>query len=443
MPQPQDPFPATKPARRKWLAAGGLALLVGCGGLAFHFRAASPVAALTSGHAPSPAPVVLPTKPEDWRGRIDYRALDQRLAAMAADHSMEGLAVAVVEDGRLSFVQGYGLTSAQDGEPVDAHTVFRWASLSKTVAGALTARLAADGLLSLDEPLETFHTTLRLPRDAQRELTVEELLSQRTGLPKNAYDDRLEDGQDPATIRHALGDVPAACAPGRCHTYQNVAYDTITEILAARTHEAYEQTVLRRLFQPLGMTSATIGQAGLVSAARWARPHREGRELPMSEAYYRVPGAAGVNSTIVDLAVWMQAQMGLRPDVLPPAVLDAAQRPRIGTAAPYGRAPFAREISHAGYGLGMRSFTYRGHRVIGHSGAVSGYRSTMMFDPATKTGIVMLWNSDAGLPFRFQAEFFDRVYGLPFTDWLDLKPTSAARLAQARHLQLPGSDEAG
>jgi pimeloyl-ACP methyl ester carboxylesterase len=73
----------------------------------------------------------------------------------------------------------------------------------------------------------------------------------------------------------------------------------------------------------------------------------------------------------------------------------------------------------------MRSFTYKGHRLVGHSGGVSGYRSTMMFDPATKTGVVMLWNSDANLPFRFQAEFFDRAYGLPFTDWLDLAWGSA------------------
>ena len=91
----------------------------------------------------------------------------------------------------------------------------------------------------------------------------------------------------------------------------------------------------------------------------------------------------------------------------------------------------------------MRSFTYRGHKVIGHSGAVSGYRSTMIFDPATKTGIVMLWNSDAGLPFRFQAEFLDRAYGLPFTDWLDLGEISDQRLAQARHLRLRETDEAG
>jgi len=433
-----DRTPAPRSPRLKWVAAGALGLAVASGAVALRFKptASRPPAA-------SAVQTPLPTTPADWHGRIDYRALDARLSAMTTDRSMEGLAVAVVEDGRLSFVRGYGLTSAKDGEPIDAHTVFRWASLSKTVSGALTARLAADGLLSLDEPLETFHTSLRLPRDAQRELTVEQLLSQRTGLPKNAYDDRLEDGQNPAAIRHALGDVPVACAPGRCHTYQNVAYDTITEVLATRTHEAYAQTVGRRLFGPLGMTSATIGQAGLVNAPHWARPHREGHVLPMSEAYYRVPGAAGVNSTIVDLAVWMQAQMGLRPDVLPTAVLDAAQRPRIGTAPPYGRAPFAREISHAGYGLGMRSFTYRGHRVIGHSGAVSGYRSTMMFDPATRTGIVMLWNSDAGLPFRFQAEFFDRAYGLPYTDWLDLKGAPATRVADARRLRLPATNEAG
>ena len=73
------------------------------------------------------------------------------------------------------------------------------------------------------------------------------------------------------------------------------------------------------------------------------------------------------------------------------------------------------------YGLGMRSFTYKGHRLVGHSGGVAGYRSTMMFDPASRTGIVMLWNSDANLPFRFQAEFFDRVYRQPFTDFLELK----------------------
>jgi beta-lactamase class C len=123
---------------------------------------------------------------------------------MMTDSSMEGLAVAVVEKGRIAFVHGYGRTQSEHGQPVDARTVFRWASLSKTVSATLSADLAADGVFALTDPLATFHTSLRLPGDAQNSLTVEQLLSQRTGLGKNAYDGRLEDGEDPKVIRASL-----------------------------------------------------------------------------------------------------------------------------------------------------------------------------------------------------------------------------------------------
>ena len=426
MPDVSEQGLESRKRRLKWLAVGMLPLVLLGAILWPHHRAPKAGPSI-----PAQAQLALPIKPADWRGAIDYRALDGRFDAMMTDKSMEGLAVAVVENGRLSFVHGYGRTSAEHGQPIDAQTVFRWASLSKTVSGTLSARLAADGVFSLTDPVEAFHTSLRLPGDAQTSLTLEQLLSQQTGLAKNAYDDRLEHGDDPAVIRAALGKLSTVCAPGTCHSYQNVAYDTITEVIDGRTGEAYGDTVRRRLFAPLGMTNATIGVGGLISARAWARPHHEGRPLPVSVAYYRLPSAAGVNSTIVDLSLWMQAQMGLRPDALPAPVLDAVQHPRVATASPYGRLPIARELKHAGYGLGMRSFTYKGHRLVGHSGAVTGYRSTMMFDPATKTGIVMLWNSDANLPFRFQAEFFDRAYGLPFTDWLDLKDSPGATLEKA------------
>ena len=429
MPDQAAPEPAKRRRRLKWAAAGVVgALLVGGAliPLTKSLRAgpsASGETALTS----------LPAEPAQWRGEIDYQALNGRLVELMTDPSMTGLAIAVVEDGRLSFVKGYGRTSVENGEPIDAHTVFRWASLSKTVAGTLTARLAADGVLSLADPLQVFHTSLRLPNDTQNGLTIEQLLSQRTGIGKNAYDGWLEDGRDPIEIRTALGQLKPVCAPGTCHTYQNIAYDTISEVIAERTGESYGETVRHKLFEPLGMKGATLGYAALTSSAHWARPHRHGNLLTVSEAYYRVPAAAGVNSTILDLATWMQAQMGLRPQVLSPAVLDEAQRSRVATARPFGRMTFARELKSPGYGLGMRSFDYRGHHLIGHSGAVSGYRSTMLFDPATKTGVVMLWNSDGNLPFRFQAEFFDRAYKLPFTDFLELEQLAPTQVAGGAH----------
>jgi beta-lactamase class C len=70
------------------------------------------------------------------------------------------------------------------------------------------------------------------------------------------------------------------------------------------------------LFRPLGMNSATMTRRGLMSAQSWARPHRGGKNskpLEVLDAYYRVPAAGGVNSSIKDLAIWMQAQMGVDP----------------------------------------------------------------------------------------------------------------------------------
>lgn len=386
--------------------------------------------AAAAGSAPAPAPALAPlVAVQTSQGEIDYRVLDARIQAMMADKSMQGLAIAVVEDGRLAFVKGYGRTAPEGGEPVRAETIFRWASLSKTVAGTLSAQLAQDGVLSLTDPLGKFDTSLRLPGDAQRTLTVEDLLAQRTGLPKNAYDGWLEGGRDPRMIRESLAAVPLLCPPGACYSYQNIAYDTIREVIETATQQPYAEEVRQRLFLPLGMTSTTLGMESLQAARHWARPSRGGRSAPLVDAYYRVPAAAGVNSNILDLARWMQAQMGLAPAVLPAGLVADIQRSRVNTGRPYGNSPLGRSLERPGYGLGMRSFTYKGHRLVGHSGAVTGYRSTMMFDPAARTGVVMLWNSEASLPFKLQAEVFDLAYRQPFTDWLELKGDDGAAIA--------------
>ena len=95
--------------------------------------------------------------------RIDYERLDQRLRVAASKPDMIGMAVAVIENGEISFVQGYGVTAANGGEPITPNTVFRWASLSKGVASTLMGQLADEGRLSLNEPVARFNTTLRLP----------------------------------------------------------------------------------------------------------------------------------------------------------------------------------------------------------------------------------------------------------------------------------------
>ena len=355
---------------------------------------------------------------------IDYAALDRRLRLLAERPNMVGLAVGIVENGQIRFLQGYGITTAGTTEPVTPDTVFRWASLSKGVAGDMVGLLAHEEKLSLFDPISRWSHTLRLPGGAEHRATVSDVLTHRLGLFGHAQDSKLEDNMDPRYLRSELATLNLICAPGQCHAYQNVAFDAASEIVERATGRPFRDVVRDRLFRPLGMTSATMSRAELLAAPSWARPHtggRTSRPLEVAEAYYRVPAAGGVNSSIKDLALWMRAQMGLVPNVLPPEALALIQEPRAPTPGENARRRRYRDrIGNAHYGLGWRTYDYAGNRVVGHHGGVRGYRSLILFDPQRKTGVVALWNSSASQPNGIEFEVMDMLYGLPFHDWMQL-----------------------
>ena len=361
----------------------------------------------------------LPDQPDEWRGRINYTQLDQQFAAMAQRSEMAGLAIAIVEDGELRFIRTYGVIDRDTNVPVTLGTVFRWASVSKTVAGTLAATFANEGLVDLDRPLARYQTTLRLPEGAESRLSFQQLLSQQTGLTKNAFDGQLEDGQDPGLLRASLASAPLQCQPGSCHTYQNIAFDAASEILEHAAKRSYPDAVSERFFLPLGMNSASFGMTGLTKAKDWARPHSGRMVRTVKEAYWRVPAAAGVESNIVDFARWMQATMGDRPDVLSETTLRIAQTPRVNTAPIYA-GELRQANSEAHYGLGWRSFKYDDNVLVGHSGAVDGYRATLIFDPAARVGVVAMWNSNWGTPFRIPFAVFDSYHQRTDSRWLEL-----------------------
>lgn len=367
--------------------------------------------------------------------KIDYRRLEQRIALLMQQPDSVGLAVGIVEHGRISFLKGYGETVAGSGDPVTPDTVFRWASVSKGVASALVTKLAEEGKFSLDTPLAAMGTTLTLPGDS-RAVTVADLLSHRLGLVRNAWDDRLEAGEDPKVVRAQLGSLPPFCPPATCYAYQNIAYDAASEIVERASGQPYAEAARDMLFLPLGMNQASVGMAGLQTAKSWARPHRYHRSpVAVNDAYYRIPAAGGVNSSIFDLTLWMRAQMGAVPGVLSPRALEAMHRARV-TTPPHGRrGAMDRALANASYGLGWRSFTYAGHALVGHRGSVDGYGSLVLFDPAQQSGIVMLWNSTRAQPARLQLEFFDMLYGRPPTDWLELSAHEDAQ--QGQNVQQP------
>jgi beta-lactamase class C len=435
-----------KPSRHSWvevgrpvilqkaqkLGLGALALLMGASLFAMRPHETKVVREDGSRHL-SAAHLRLAAISPSSRSDVDYRLLDARLQQLVNKPAMVGLAVGVVENGRITFLKGYGETLHGSGDAVTPQTVFRWASCSKGLAATMVAKLAEQGKIKLDAPVANYAPDLKLPAGNEYKATVGDLLSHRLGLYRDAYANKLEEGQDPSVLRTSLAQLNAVCAPGTCWDYQNVAYDASSEMVSRITHLPYEQAVRRYLFNPIGMSSGSVSMAGLEANASWARPHSAGkRPWPMVDTYYKVPGAAGINSNIKDMALWMEAQMGEMPDVLDARVLDTIHAPYVVTPTERGRMrKFLERLGTAWYGYGWRSYEYAGHRIIGHRGGIRGYRSLILFDPQKKSGVVALWNSDTWQPGGLEFEVMDMVYHLPFRDWLELNKNAEQSIAAA------------
>lgn len=378
---------------------------------------------------------------------LDVRSFEAMAEEMVAGGRIPGLAVAIVQNGRVLSARGYGVTdSSRNGLPVDAHTVFRLASLSKSFAGAVTGILVNDGVLRWDSKLVDYVPGFRLSQpDAAQQVTVADLLSHRVGLTRNAFDRDLEANADFLSLTHKLASAPMACAPGQCYAYQNVAFSLISDVVFATTGQFYSETVTRRIFKPLGMNDASYGLDGIEASARWAKPHVRGGggwvPLMPKPSYYRVAPAAGVNASISDMAQWLIAQTGHRPDVLPAPLLATMHQPLIDTPGEMRGSGWRRaRLSSAGYALGWRAFSYGGHEIVFHGGAVQGYRGAMALLPDHDFGIAILWNSESALPSGLLPTILDSALGISGGQWLDEDITLPATQYVDQDDAPPGSD---
>jgi len=345
-----------------------------------------------------------------------------------------GLAVAVVRNGEVTFMRTYGETEIGSGAPVTEDTVFRLASLSKGFAASMVGVAVAENRLSLEAPAAGFAPELALPGGAEKSLTLAHLLSHRTGLPPNAYDNLLEAGVMPEAILPQFRKVKPVCPAADCYAYQNITFDLSARALAGAYGQPFADLVETRLFAPLGMRTASYGLENLSASVSWARPHMRRNQpdpalpphpwtrIEVKQPYYATPAAGGVNASIRDMAQWLKAQMGEAPEVLSPEVLALIHTPRVSTPSETRRMreglPALRS-SH--YAYGWRVYDYAGQTVVAHGGSVDGYGAQILFLPEQNVGIVVLANARSRRLWRIAPMFLDLTLGQPPRDWLALQ----------------------
>ena len=336
---------------------------------------------------------------------------------------VSGLAVAVVQGNDVVHERTLGYADWNSREKVEADTVFRLASLSKAFATTLSGLLIENGLLHWDTTISSVLPTFTLADlDSSNKLTIADILSHRVGLPHNTYDNLIEQDEPYPLLVERLADVPMACPVGECYAYQNIAFSLIGDITYAVTGDFYYHEVEKRIFHPLGMSTATYGRDALEQSRHWARPHRRSgkrwKAFQPNEAYYRMPPAAGANASLRDMEKWLIAQMGGRPDVLSAQLLETLHTPLVETPRDLRSTPWRRgRLLDAQYALGWRVYQYAGEPLVFHAGAVQGYRAMIGFLPDRQVGLIMLWNCESAAPSGLMPMLFDSYLGLPAVDW--------------------------
>lgn len=394
------------------LISGGLGILFIIGVLSWNFSEQPS----SEDHQEAIIPV-LPPRPNPFVQQL-LAQYEEEILKLQSKTRTPGVAIAIVSDTTTLYLNAIGLKTAGTSDSLDVHSVFRLASVSKCFAPVLTGLLVEDGLLAWDDPVVKYVPGFALKSKSHTDsLTLRHVLSHTTGLPYHTYTTLVEDGVDLSFMLEKLRDIDLIGKPGEVYSYQNVAYSVIAEVIRAVTGKSYEQLMYERIFIPLHMRDASISYDSIMANPNVAQPHllwRKGwKPTTIKNTYYNVAPAGGINASIADMAQWLKALLGTRPEFIDASTLNEIYAPAV--RAKSKNRNFRKWIDRADshYAMGWRVLNFREDTLLYHGGYVRGYRSEIAIDRNNRIGICVLTNGpgklvDNSVPIFFSMYFNQR-----------------------------------
>jgi CubicO group peptidase (beta-lactamase class C family) len=336
--------------------------------------------------------------------------LDALLATNAIETGTTGGAVAIVLEGEIVYVRGFGTRDLESKLPVDGDTVFRIGSVSKTITALAVLKLRDQGKVVLDAPAATYVpalASLRRPTTDSPPLTVRHLLTMTSGLP---YDDiwgAVTFGQSDAELAELIARGPSfAGPPGEKYRYSNLGFALLGKIVEAVSGQAFAEFVAREVFVPLGMKSSGY-VTGPIPRERMALGYfKEGERFvpePIDSDGVFAP-AGGAYASANDLARYAAYQLAAYPPrddaETGPVRRSTLREMHAGQAwARWGDdVPVLRRMPNGtaaltafSYGLGwVQNNTCLAEGMIQHGGFEPGYFAAIRLLPAQGLGFVTL-----------------------------------------------------
>jgi D-alanyl-D-alanine-carboxypeptidase/D-alanyl-D-alanine-endopeptidase len=304
-----------------------------------------------------------------------------------AQHQSVGIVVGIVGPAGRRVV-AHGRLERGDNRPLDGGTVFEIGSVSKVFTSLLLSDMARRGEVAFADPIQKYlPAQAKVPNRAGREITLEDLATQTSGLPRLPANLNPKDPSDPyadytvADLYRFLSSFELPRDIGSKYEYSNLGVGLLGHVLSLKAGMTYEALLRSRICEPLGMKSTVITVAPEMRARFAAGHDTELKTVP----YWNLPtlaGAGAIRSSADDLLTFLAANLGYVSTPLAPAMASMldVRRP---TGTP------GLEIA-----LGWHILTRDGAEIVWHNGGTGGFRSFVGFVPGSRIGVVVLSNAE-------------------------------------------------
>jgi len=353
---------------------------------------------------------------ETFAGKTARKLGDKEIAALSAfletglkETRVPGVALGLIEDGKVVFAGGFGAKEIGGAAKPAADPPFMIASNTKALTTLMLAKLVDEGKMTWETPVTTLLPSFKLGNaDTTSRVLVKHLICACTGLPRQDFEWLFQyKGVTSEDALKSLGAMQPTTKFGEMFQYSNpmagaagfagghVAFPSLD------LGGAYDQAMATRVFTPLGMSSTTFDYAKALAGnhATSHSPDVDGKtSLAVMELNYSIiplrPAGAGW-SNIRDMLKYVQ--MELNEGTLPDGSRYIKKDTLLARRAP--QVPIGKDAT---YGMGLMVDTEYGTPVVHHGGDMIGYHSDMMWLPEHHVGAVVLTNGDPGWILRTQ-----------------------------------------
>lgn len=317
-------------------------------------------------------------------------APDSELASIVSSRVAQrrtmGIVVAVLEQGRAPRIVSAGISGLSD-VPLNGNTLFEIGSITKTFTGSLLADMVARGEVKLDDPISKYlPKTVRVPSRGGKQITLLDLATQSSGLP------RLPNNMHPADFGNPYADYTVQQLYeflssymltrdiGEKYEYSNLGVGLLGHVLSLRAGKPYDELLRERILVPLGMHDTMVE----LNASAKSRMAQGFDAMGTPVHLWDLPtfvGAGGLRSTANDMLKFLAANLDTAATPLS-RVLASARVPRRDT-----------DRSGNKIGLAWHIVNVFGTTITWHNGGTGGFRTFIGMDEAHHRGVIVLTNS--------------------------------------------------